>query len=124
MNRIAHVASCFALSALLLAPWAPAWAGLVSTADALTAEQQQNSLATVEAFLERDDVVAQLAELGVDPVIAQERVAALSPAEQQQLAMEIENGTAGGDIIGLLGVIFVVLLVLELVGVIDIFKKT
>lgn len=124
MNRIAHFASCFALSALLVAPWAPAWASLVSTADALSVEQQQNSLATVEAFLERDDVVAQLAELGVDPVIAQERVAALSPAEQQQLAMEIENGTAGGDIIGLLGVIFVVLLVLELVGVIDIFKKT
>lgn len=124
MNRIAHALTCIALSALLLTPWMPAWAGLVSTADALSVEQQQNSLATVEAFLEREDVVAQLTELGVDPVIAQQRVAALSPAEQQQLAMEIENETAGGDIIGLLGVIFVVLLVLELVGVIDIFKKT
>ncbi|MDX1381710.1 MAG: PA2779 family protein [Xanthomonadales bacterium] len=124
MNRIAHAVTCIALSALLLTPWTPAWAGLVSTADALSAEQQQTSLATVEAFLEREDVVAKLTELGVDPVTAQQRVAALSPAEQQQLAMEIENETAGGDVIAVLGVIFVVLLVLELVGVIDIFKKT
>ena len=124
MNRFAHSLACITLSALLLTPWTPAWAGLVSTADALSTEQQQSSLATVNAFLERDDVVTKLTDLGVDPVIAQQRVAALSPAEQQQLAMEIENETAGGDAIAIIGITFLVLLILELVGVIDIFKRT
>lgn len=123
MNRIAHASTCIALSALLLlTPWTPAWAGLVSTADALSVEQQQTSLATVEAFLQREDVVTRLTELGVDPVVAQQRVAALSPAEQEQLATEIDNGTAGGiHFVGLIAVIFLVVLVLEATGVTDFF---
>jgi hypothetical protein len=31
---------------------------------------------------------------------------------------------AGGDLLAVIGIVFVILLILELVGVIDIFKKT
>jgi hypothetical protein len=35
----------------------------------------------------------------------------------------MQDAPAGGDVLVVLGVVFLVLLVLELVGVIDIFKK-
>jgi hypothetical protein len=39
------------------------------------------------------------------------------------MAEQMKNAPAGGDVLVLLGAVFLVLLVLELVGVIDVFKK-
>ena len=52
------------------------------------------------------------------------RLAALSQDEIASLADQIEQAPAGGDALAVIGIVFVVLLILELVGVIDIFKKT
>ena len=99
-------------------------AGLVSTSQALELERQQQAQARVDAYLAREEVTAALTALGVDPEAARERAAALSPSELVALAGRIDEAPAGGtSVIAVLGVTFVVLLVLELVGVIDIFKK-
>ena len=37
---------------------------------------------------------------------------------------DMRNAPAGGDALALIGAVFVILLILELTGVIDIFKKT
>ena len=95
----------------------------ISTATALALEQRAENEAVVDAYFAREEVEAQLAALGVDPELAKLRAAALSPSELAELAGRIEEAPAGGDLIAVLGVTFVVLLVLELVGVIDIFKK-
>jgi hypothetical protein len=108
--------------ALLLTPIG-AGAQPISTATALALEQRAENEAVVDAYFAREEVEAQLAALGVDPELAKLRAAALSPSELAELAGRIEEAPAGGDLIAVLGVTFVVLLVLELVGVIDIFKK-
>jgi hypothetical protein len=59
----------------------------------------------------------------VDPIAANERIAALTDEELALLATELESQPAGGSLLGVAGVVFIVLLILELVGVIDIFKK-
>ena len=46
-----------------------------------------------------------------------------SDQELHQLAVDMRNAPAGGDALALIGAVFVVLLILELTGVIDIFKK-
>ena len=56
-------------------------------------------------------------------LIAEERIAALTDQELELLAAELENMPAGGNIVGAIGIAFIVLLILELVGVIDIFNK-
>ncbi len=101
----------------------PAGAKVISTSDALGVEQGHEARATVIAYLAREDVAAKLAALGVDPELARLRAAALSAEELAALAGRIEEAPAGGDVIGILGVTFLVLLILELVGAIDIFKK-
>jgi hypothetical protein len=102
----------------------PAAASVVSTADAIASAQSDASRTVVDAALARADVRAQLAEMGVDPAAIEGRIAALSEQEIATLAAEIEQAPAGGDALAVIGVVFLVLIILEVVGVIDIFKKT
>jgi hypothetical protein len=52
-----------------------------------------------------------------------ERLNGLSHAELMELEGQLESQVAGGDVIAVIGVVFVVLMILELVGVTDIFKS-
>jgi len=99
-----------------------ATAAVIATPDALAIDHSGNRLTSVQAGLARADVQQAMIELGVDPVQAQLRVAALSGPELARLQNELDQMPAGG-ILGLIGAVFVVLLILELTGVIDIFKK-
>jgi len=100
----------------------PAAASIVGTSEAAAAGQV-DARAVVDAALARADVQAKLAEMGVDRAAIEGRLAALSADEMQTLADQIRSAPAGGDFLALIGVVFVVLIILELVGVIDIFKK-
>jgi hypothetical protein len=101
----------------------PARAAVVSTGEYLAASRAGagQSLGTAGAALARADVQAQLTSLGVDPQDARARVAALSPAELAQLNARLDELPAGSSVLGLIGAVFVVLLILELVGVTDVF---
>jgi Family of unknown function (DUF6627) len=101
----------------------PANAKVISSSRALALEEGSADRALVDSYLSRADVAEQLSALGVDPELAQLRAAALSADELSALAGRIDQAPAGGDVIGILGVTFLVLLILELVGVIDIFKR-
>jgi hypothetical protein len=119
--------ACVALvsvSVLALGMQTPAVAGIVGTSEAVSAARQETPLSTVQAAIARDDVRAKLAELGVNAAELDSRLAALSPAELSMLADKLDEAPAGGDALAVIGIVFVVLLILELTGVIDIFKRT
>lgn len=117
-----YLAVGFAVGLVLGVP-GPGLAQLVSTSQALAIEEG-GARATVDAYLARSEVAAELTSLGVDPELARLRAAAMSASELEELAGRIAEAPAGGDgVIAVLGVTFLVLLVLELVGVIDIFKR-
>jgi hypothetical protein len=80
-------------------------------------------LQAVRSQLERADVRAKLETMGVDATAVDRRVASLNDRELHRLAIDMRNAPAGGDVVWIVGAVFIVLLVLELVGVIDIFKK-
>jgi hypothetical protein len=100
-----------------------AHAGVISTQQYLSAIDRDATLARIDTVLAREEVRSRLEQYGVDPVAANERIAALTDQELGQLAIDLENLPAGGSLIGVAGIVFIVLLILELVGVIDIFKK-
>ncbi|MHA7835768.1 MAG: PA2779 family protein [Algiphilus sp.] len=101
-----------------------AFAGVVGTEAMLHAEaaQQSDDHQKIQAALARDSVRAKMQALGVDPALAEQRVAGLSDAEAAHLAANIDDAAAGGDALAVVGVVFVVLLILEAVGVTDVFK--
>lgn len=99
-------------------------AGVIGTTDYLAAESRAGNLADINAALDREDVRAQLIALGVDPAAAAGRVAALSDSELAEVAHQVKTLPAGGDgLLAVIGIVFVVLLILEITGVTDIFKK-
>jgi len=111
------------LAASLLAATQSAQAGVITTQQYLSAVDREAALARIDAVLAREEVRSRLEHYGVDPAAADERIAALTDQELELLATELENLPAGGDLLGVVGVVFIVLLILELVGVIDIFSK-
>lgn len=101
----------------------PAVAGIVGTAEAVAAGQAADPLASVRGVLARDDVRERMVALGVDPAEVDGRLAALTGAELALLAEQLEQAPAGGDALAVIGIVFLVLMILEFTGVIDIFKK-
>jgi len=98
-------------------------AGMIGTDEYLAGAERAAQLGQVQAALARADVRAELERLGVDPALASERVASLSDAELSRVAGQLDSLPAGGDLLAVVGIVFVVLLILEITGVIDIFKK-
>ena len=100
-----------------------AQAELIGTLQAVEASTRAQDLASVSSALARDQVRAQFVALGVDPSQVETRVAALTDSELRTLAGKVAEAPAGADALAVIGIVFVVLLILEMVGVIDIFKK-
>jgi len=82
------------------------------------------SRATVNQFLARDDVRQAMLGQGVSAQAAQERVAAMSDSEVAQLAGRIDQAPAGGDVLGILFTVFIVLLVTDIMGLTKVFPFT
>jgi hypothetical protein len=112
------------------------WTGLVHGAQAALigadavaaaqagAESGAPARERLAALLERGDVVRALHERGVDAAAARERVAALTDAEAAWLAERIDTAPAGGDVLGTIVFIFVLLLVTDILGFTKIFPFT
>ena len=112
------------LAVLQLSSPLVAQAKIIGTLESLETTQRAADLATVNTALSREEVRAKLQEMGVQPEQVETRVAALTDAELRSMAADIESAPAGGvSLAAVIGVVFVVLLILEAVGVIDIFKK-
>ncbi|HEX7080683.1 MAG TPA: PA2779 family protein [Gammaproteobacteria bacterium] len=100
-----------------------AYAGVITTEQYLDVVDRQQALDRIDAVLAREEVQHELKRLGVDPAEAAKRVAALTDSELALLADNMESLPAGGDLLGVIGVVFIVLLILELVGVTNVFNK-
>ncbi|MDA1116977.1 MAG: PA2779 family protein [Proteobacteria bacterium] len=98
----------------------PALAGIVGT-DTVVAGVERERLASL---LERSDVRARLESLGVDATDAKARVAALSDTEAAQLAAQMDELPAGGDLLGAAVLVFLVLLATDIMGYTKIFPFT
>ena len=101
-----------------------AQAAVIGTQQALSAERRAATETHVREAFARQDVRQAMERMGVDPADAEARVASLSDAELMQVQGQVDRLPAGGSALAVVGVVFVVVLILELVGVIDIFKKT
>jgi hypothetical protein len=98
----------------------PAYAGIVGT-ETVVAGAQHGKLAAV---VQRADVQARLQAMGADPREVEARVAALSDEEAAQLAARLDELPAGGDVLGVILIVFLVLLFTDIMGWTKIFPFT
>ncbi len=100
-----------------------AQAATVSTQMQLSAAQGQGLRDQVLQALAREDVQKRLIERGVDPALARQRVASLSDSELADLQQHMDQLPAGSGALAVVGVVAIVLLVLDLAGVLHIFRR-
>ncbi|HEX9852755.1 MAG TPA: PA2779 family protein [Woeseiaceae bacterium] len=101
-----------------------AFGAVVSTERAMQMSERTAQIERISAILAEQQVRDQLVRFGVDPQDAATRVAALSDSELQALAQRVGELPAGANgALEVIGIVMLVLLILELVGVTDIFKS-
>ena len=117
---IVAVAFCY-LSVIV----APVHATLISTGDILQIQENRLARQKVQVFLERQDVGDYLKAMGVDAKEAQARVDTMTDEEVRMLVNKIDQMPAGGDALGFVVavaiVVFVVLIITDITGVTDVF---
>lgn len=120
------VASTLIISCTAMGLPLTAHAGIVSTDEALStsASTSSSSRDRVNTFLLRADVRLALQNQGVHGDAALERVKAMSDDEVAQLAGRIDQAPVGGDVLGLLFTVFIVLLVTDILGLTKVFPFT
>ena len=124
MKHLLQKSVVYVLIASLFSLASPAvvQAEIIGTLAGIESAQREADLTKINAVLAREEVREQMHALGVESAQIDARLAALTDSELNQLAQDIESAPAGG-ILEVIGVVFIVLLILEAVGVIDIFKK-
>ena len=118
-----YVVTPLLIGALAFSFSGPAMSGVISTQQALSADIRAAKETQVRGAFAREDVRQAMQQMGVDPGDAEGRIASLSDAELIQLQGQLDRLPAGGDALVVIGVVFVVLLILELVGVINVFNR-
>lgn len=99
-------------------------AAMISTEQAAAAHTAQQHREKLAAALARPDVAAELERMGVARDEAEARVAALSDAEVATLAGRVDSLPAGGDIVGAIVFVFVLLLVTDILGLTKVYPFT
>ncbi|QJQ93992.1 MULTISPECIES: PA2779 family protein [Halomonadaceae] len=97
---------------------------LVSTQDALQANQVSADRERISEVLARQEVQEQLLAQGVDPADIEARVAALSDEEVRQMADHLDQLPAGASVVGAVVFIFVLLLITDILGLTNVFPFT
>lgn len=101
-----------------------AQASIVTTEQAMVTPAGDASRERVTSFLARDDVRAQLQTQGVSADDAIARVQSMSDAEVAQLDNRVEHAPAGGDVVGVIFTVFLILLVTDIMGLTKVFPFT
>lgn len=112
---------CMALITSCCAFHIPAQAQMLPTESMV---EVSSARAEVQTFLQRADVIAAMEQQGVSLNEVQARVAAMSDAEIQTLQGRIHDMPAGGDILGLVFTVFIILLITDILGFTKIFPFT
>jgi len=121
-----HIAKSFCrlfVSLFLLTTIAqPALAAMIGTSQ-LLGYTENSSAESHDRTLLRQQVTEVLIKHGVSATAAAERAAALSDSELRLIQKKIDALPAGQGFLEVIGIVFLVLLILEIVGVTNIFNK-
>lgn len=126
MNKIRTMRglSAFCAALMLFFSIQPAvYADLVSTAELQAEVQAKLDRSALMASLQRQDVQAALTMQGVQPEQAMERVAAMTDQEIAQLSSQINDLPAGGDVLGTVLLVLIILVFTDLAGWTNVYPK-
>jgi hypothetical protein len=98
------------------------FAGTIDTGYLIEADAHAASLDRIQSILARDEVANEFLAFGIDQSTIDARLQGMTAAELISLEGRIDQNIAGGSALGTIGAVFLVLLVLEVLGITDVFK--
>ncbi len=123
-RNLKKVTTVIVALALLAQGYVPAaQAGLIGTQTVLQSETREGILHKADAWLAQQSVAQQLKQMGVKAADVQARIQMMTDEELQILAARMDNMPAGASALEVIGIVFIVLLILELLGVTNIFNR-
>ncbi len=99
-------------------------ASMVTTDQVMGVAEATAARTLLEMTIMRVDVQQALLAQGVNPQDIQARVAALSDSEAAQMASQLDELPAGGDGLGLIVMVFLILVVMDIACLTNIFPFT
>jgi hypothetical protein len=121
MPKRKRLLSLLLVAALVGGQALPLQAAMIGTDTLLQQHQSQLNREQLVQLLGRDEVQQQLQALGVDAADARARVAQLTDSEVQQLNARLAELPAGGDVLSLAVLVFLVFVLTDVIGATDIF---
>jgi len=98
-----------------------AQAAIVSNDQIIHRIEQANDKAALLQSIQRADVQQQLASLGVNPADIETRINQMTHEEIAQLNQQMAELPAGGDVLGIIVLIFIIFVITDVIGATDIF---
>lgn len=117
-NRILTLALSFLL---ICAPISQAQAAIIANAQLIDQVQQVNDKAALLQTINRVDVQEQLLGMGVNTAELESRISQMTQQEIAQLNQQINELPAGGDVLGIIVLIFIIFIITDVIGATDIF---
>jgi hypothetical protein len=102
-------------------PVLPAQAAIIGNDQIINQGLSNQTRAGLQQLLEKEILQQQLQEWGVNPDQIKSRIARLTDAELARINQQINDLHAGGDVLGILLVIFLVFVITDIFGATDIF---
>ena len=122
VRPVALIVTTAVLSMSLYIP--AAQASMVTTDQVMGVAETTAARTLLETAIMRVDVQNALLAQGVNPQDIQARVAALSDSEAAQMASQLDELPAGGDGLGLIVMVFLILVVMDIACLTNIFPFT
>ena len=106
---------------LALMPLLPAQAAMIGNQQIINQSQSQQTRGSLQQLLAQDTARQQLQAWGVNPEQIQNRIDSLTDSELARINQQVDTLDAGGNVLGILLVIFIVFVITDVIGATDIF---
>ena len=121
INLLRRSTAIFLSILLALMPLSPAQAAMIGNDAFINQDQAHQMRDNLYQLFERETARQQLQAWGVDPSRIKIRIDSLTDAELAQFNQQINDPQAGGDVLGILLVIFLVFVITDAIGATDVF---
>ncbi|SNB57113.1 hypothetical protein SAMN04487880_1961 [Marinobacter sp. es.042] len=121
-KHLRYVSFFMAMMMALGSVWsATATAGIVGTGEMIGQQQVQLDRQELISMLDRQDVQAKLADLGVSQDQVKERIQNLTPAELADFERQLAEAPAGQDVVGIIVLFLLVFIITDMLCATNVF---
>lgn len=121
MNTFRRTLTLFLSLLMILTSFGQAQAAIISNNQVLDKMEQTGNKEALLRTIHRLDVQEQLLSMGVETADIENRINNMTADEIAQLNQQLDELPAGGDVLGLIVLLFIVFVITDVIGATDIF---